>query len=71
MDLASGYGLTTVAECVEDAEVADMLSRQGVDFLQGYHFGRPSFERSWLAEGTSREATGGAVILSPNFRGKR
>jgi diguanylate cyclase (GGDEF)-like protein len=71
LDLASGYGLTTVAECVEDAEVADMLSRQGVDYLQGYHFGRPSFDRPWLSNVTRREATGGAVILSPDFRGNR
>ena len=71
LDLASGYGLTTVAECVEDAEVADMLSRQGVDYLQGYHFGKPSFDRPWLSNMTRREATGGAVILSPNFRGNR
>lgn len=71
LDLASGFGLTTVAECVEDAEVAEILSRQGVDFLQGYHFGKPSFEKPWLSGAVRREATGGAVILSPNFRGKR
>ena len=71
LDLASGYGLTTVAECVEDAEVADILSRQGIDLLQGYHFGKPSFERPWITDNIRREANGGAVILSPNFRGKR
>lgn len=71
LDLASGFGLTTVAECVEDAEVADMLSREGVDYLQGYHFGKPSFERPWLPGVERRKAAGGAVILSPNFRGNR
>ena len=71
LDLASGFGLTTVAECVEDAEVADILSRQGVDYLQGYHFGKPSFDRPWLPDTARREQNGGAVILSPNFRIKR
>lgn len=72
LDLASGFGLTTVAECVENAEVAEMLTRQGVDFLQGYHFGKPSFDRPWLPSlSAQREATGGAVILSPNFRSNR
>ncbi len=46
-DLAQGFGLKTVAECVETAEVAELLAREGVDFLQGYHFGEPSQERPW------------------------
>ena len=71
LELASGFGLTTVAECVEDAEVAEMLSRQGVDFLQGYHFGKPSFDKPWQIDTVRREATSGAVILSPDFHTKR
>jgi diguanylate cyclase (GGDEF)-like protein len=71
LELASGFGLVTVAECVEDAEVADLLSRQGVDLLQGYYFGKPSFERPWQHGTVRREATGGAIILSPDFRPKR
>jgi diguanylate cyclase (GGDEF)-like protein len=47
--LAKGLNLLTVAECVETAEEAAMLSREGVDFLQGYYFGVPSLERPWLA----------------------
>ncbi|MFQ5958658.1 MAG: putative bifunctional diguanylate cyclase/phosphodiesterase [Alphaproteobacteria bacterium] len=47
-DLARGFGLKTVAECVETEEVARMLADEGVHYLQGYFFGRPSFERPWL-----------------------
>lgn len=46
-DLAEGFSLKTVAECVETREVAEMLAREGVHYLQGYYFGRPSFDRPW------------------------
>ena len=45
--LAEGFGLKTVAECVETEEVAGLLAREGIHYLQGYHFGKPSFERPW------------------------
>ena len=35
-------GLVTVAECVEDESAATMLQDMGVDWAQGYHFGRPA-----------------------------
>ncbi len=47
LGLARGLGLTTVAEWVETAEEATLLKQQGVDLLQGYHFGKPSVERPW------------------------
>lgn len=34
-------GLMTVAEYVENADIAALLQRIGVDFAQGYHFGAP------------------------------
>lgn len=71
LELASGIGLTTIAECVEDEEIAEMLSRQGVNFLQGYYFGRPTFERPWLHGVKRREATSGTIILSPDFQANR
>ena len=40
--LARDFGLQTVAEGVEDAEVLDLLARLGVDFAQGYHIARPA-----------------------------
>jgi EAL domain-containing protein (putative c-di-GMP-specific phosphodiesterase class I) len=46
--LANGFGLSTVAECVENATEAAILRREGVRLLQGYHFGRPSVEKPWL-----------------------
>jgi EAL domain-containing protein (putative c-di-GMP-specific phosphodiesterase class I) len=34
----------TVAECVENLDDAEYLARQGVDFLQGYCFGKPELD---------------------------
>jgi diguanylate cyclase len=39
--LAHGLGMRTVAEGVENAEIASALAELGVDILQGYHFSRP------------------------------
>ncbi|HEV8679831.1 MAG TPA: GGDEF and EAL domain-containing protein [Stellaceae bacterium] len=49
LGLAKGFGFRTVAECVATAEDAAILRQEGVGFLQGYHFGRPTLERPWLA----------------------
>jgi EAL domain-containing protein (putative c-di-GMP-specific phosphodiesterase class I) len=49
LGLVRGLGLKTVAECVETAQEAMILKQQGVDFLQGYYFGRPEVERRWAA----------------------
>jgi len=40
--LAQGFGLKTVAEGVEDGETMDVLRELGVDYVQGYHIGRPA-----------------------------
>jgi EAL domain-containing protein (putative c-di-GMP-specific phosphodiesterase class I) len=50
MGLANSFGLSTVAECVETSADAAHLADRGVEFLQGYFFGRPSVERPWLTE---------------------
>ncbi len=42
--LARDQGLTTIAECVEDAATADLLRELGADWGQGWHFGRPDCE---------------------------
>jgi len=39
--LANAYGLSTVAEGVETPEQADLLTKVGCTYLQGYLFGRP------------------------------
>ena len=41
IDFNKSYGLKTVAECVENGEVAKKLMDMGVDYMQGYYFGRP------------------------------
>lgn len=41
VSLAKALRLTTVAEGVEDAHTAQVLTTLGVDVLQGYHFSRP------------------------------
>jgi EAL domain-containing protein (putative c-di-GMP-specific phosphodiesterase class I) len=40
--LAGDFGLQTVAEGVEDARTLEMLREYGVDYVQGYHVGRPA-----------------------------
>jgi diguanylate cyclase (GGDEF)-like protein len=44
LGLAEAYGMETVAECVETQEDAKFLIGEGVKYLQGYYFGRPSLE---------------------------
>ncbi|HWE74330.1 MAG TPA: GGDEF and EAL domain-containing protein [Stellaceae bacterium] len=46
--LANTLGLQTVAEMVETAEEAAILQREGVAFLQGYYFGKPSLDKPWI-----------------------
>jgi EAL domain-containing protein (putative c-di-GMP-specific phosphodiesterase class I) len=41
VQLALSLGLQTVAEGVETAEQADLLTALACDFAQGYHFSRP------------------------------
>jgi len=47
LGLAGAFNLTAVGECVETAEEAAFLVNEGVQFLQGYYFGRPVLERPW------------------------
>ena len=47
--LAHGLGLATVAEGVEEPGEAAVLEREGVTFLQGYYFARPTIHPPWLA----------------------
>jgi len=39
--LAKKMDITIIAECIEDRQTADMLRDMGVDWGQGYYFGRP------------------------------
>lgn len=40
--MAREFGLKTVAEFVEDEETAKILTQMGVDYAQGYYYGRPA-----------------------------
>jgi len=46
LGLIKGLGLATVAECVENAEDAALLRAEGIVYLQGHHFGRPTIART-------------------------
>ncbi|MBF0344991.1 MAG: diguanylate cyclase [Nitrospirae bacterium] len=41
-DMASGMGVITVAEFVEDIETMNLLKQYGVNYAQGYLIGKPS-----------------------------
>jgi PAS domain S-box-containing protein len=42
VDLAKGFGQQTIAEGIENDETRDLLATMGIDFGQGYLFGRPA-----------------------------
>jgi EAL domain-containing protein (putative c-di-GMP-specific phosphodiesterase class I) len=48
LGLTKGFGLSTIAECVENAADAALLRAEGIGYLQGYHIGAPATERPWL-----------------------
>ena len=58
--LAKTLDLRTVAECVETLEEAEFLESQGVDLLQGYHFGRPDTEAPWARASAATDLRYGA-----------
>lgn len=49
IDLAHHFGLTVVAEGVEDRETLDCLAALGCDIVQGFHIGRPMAAPEFLA----------------------
>ncbi|MCI5049379.1 MAG: GGDEF domain-containing phosphodiesterase [Rickettsiales bacterium] len=51
LDFTKGFGLEAVAEFVETGDIAKVLMDLGVEYQQGYYFGRPENHRSWLDSG--------------------
>jgi EAL domain-containing protein (putative c-di-GMP-specific phosphodiesterase class I)/GGDEF domain-containing protein len=47
-ELTHRLGLISVAEGVEDADIARLMTEIGFDLLQGYHFARPMTEEALL-----------------------
>lgn len=54
VELARGFGISTVAEFVENEAIAEAVRRLGVDYAQGFAFGRPEPIEGVL-EGLARE----------------
>lgn len=50
VELARGYRIDTVAEYVENQAIADVVRGLGVDYAQGYAFGKPEPLEKILAE---------------------
>jgi diguanylate cyclase (GGDEF)-like protein len=57
LGLADNFGLATVAECVEHMDEAELLRQEGVQFLQGYAFGKPSLVAPWTSDETAPSET--------------
>lgn len=57
MGLADGFGLSTVAECIETEDDAKILSREGADYLQGWYFGKPVIDPPWRSAATASPDT--------------
>ncbi|MDX1424143.1 MAG: EAL domain-containing protein [Kiloniellales bacterium] len=62
LSLAKSFGLETVAECVQTAEEAAYLAKEGVELLQGHFFGEPTLEPPWKAERPAGEVATGATL---------
>jgi EAL domain-containing protein (putative c-di-GMP-specific phosphodiesterase class I) len=54
VELAKGFSVDTVAEYVENTAVADVVRQLGVDYGQGYAFGKPEPLKD-LLDGLVRE----------------
>ena len=50
VDIARGLGKRTVAEMVGDEETLNLVRDLGVDYVQGFHLGRPAPLARWLVE---------------------
>jgi Amt family ammonium transporter len=63
-DIAHIMGMETVAEFVEDQNIVTELGKIGVDFLQGYHLGRPQPLDVYLGHGEGH-GEGAAANVPP------
>jgi diguanylate cyclase (GGDEF)-like protein len=70
IDLARTFNLSTVAECIETAEEAEIMRNEGVDLLQGYVFGAPLMEAPWhKSDGAEDEAPAAEQKAAGSSRG--
>ena len=55
LSVAEHFDMLTVAENVENADDAALLTQMGVDCLQGYFFSAPTVQPAWLRQNQSGE----------------
>jgi diguanylate cyclase (GGDEF)-like protein/PAS domain S-box-containing protein len=63
VDIARGLGKRTVAEMVGDEETLNLVRELGVDFVQGFHIGRPAPLARWLVESKPADRRRHPVIV--------
>lgn len=56
ISIAQHFDMLTVAEFVENAQDAAVLTEMGIDCLQGYYFSAPTTRPSWLQNNRPRAA---------------
>ncbi|MFK7836417.1 MAG: EAL domain-containing protein [Sulfitobacter sp.] len=54
LSIAEHFDMLTVAQSIETAEDAAILTQMGVDCMQGYHFCAPTVQPTWLKQSNSR-----------------
>ena len=73
LGLSQGFGLASVAECIETEDEADILTEEGADYLQGWYFGKPEVNPDWQKNATKKvdlpsKPTGNVVTLATRKR---
>ncbi|MEE2970138.1 MAG: EAL domain-containing protein [Pseudomonadota bacterium] len=65
IDLARNFDLDTVAEGVETYEEAEILANEGIDYPQGFAFGKPELNVVWPE---SAPIQSGSIAIIPGAR---
>jgi diguanylate cyclase (GGDEF)-like protein/PAS domain S-box-containing protein len=63
VDIARGLGKRTVAEMVGDEETMALVRELGVDYVQGFHIGRPAPLARWLVDSKPADKRRHPVIV--------
>lgn len=72
LELARSFGMSTVAEGIEDAEIGASLSALGCSLAQGYHYGKPMPQDqvvAWAAKHRSAQAAASRTSPAPQLLG--
>jgi EAL domain-containing protein (putative c-di-GMP-specific phosphodiesterase class I)/GGDEF domain-containing protein len=52
IEFSRAYNIKTVAEFVENEQIANLLVELGIDYMQGYYFGEPYYYPPWKDNNT-------------------